>query len=135
MCDPGDLGAKFAAFGWDVAEADGHDLAALVDALASAKADRAGKPHALIAHTVKGKGVSFMEDQAGWHGKAPDAGQLDRRSRPRAAAPAGEGKEAAVAKLADAEQKQVKRATRAAYGATLAELAAEGCRSWPWTPT
>ena len=95
VCDPGDLGAKFAAFGWDVTEADGHDLPALVDALSSAKADRAGRPHALIARTVKGKGVSFMEGQAGWHGKAPDAGQLDQALADLgAAAPAGEGKEA-----------------------------------------
>ncbi len=95
VCDPGDLGAKFAAFGWDVAEADGHDLPALVDAFSSAKADRTGRPHALIARTVKGKGVSFMEGQAGWHGKAPDAGQLDQALADLgAAAPAGEGKEA-----------------------------------------
>ncbi|MFR1639649.1 MAG: transketolase [Eggerthellaceae bacterium] len=65
VCDPGDLGAKFAAFGWDVAEVDGHDLPALVDALSSAKADRAGRPHALIARTVKGKGVSFRPRRAG----------------------------------------------------------------------
>ncbi|MEG1492985.1 MAG: transketolase [Gordonibacter sp.] len=76
VCDPGDLGAKFAAFGWDVHEVDGHDVSALVRALAEAKADRTGKPHALIAHTVKGKGVSFMENEAGWHGKAPNADQL-----------------------------------------------------------
>ncbi|MEG2477483.1 transketolase [Gordonibacter sp.] len=76
VCDPGDLGAKFAAFGWDVHEVDGHDVSALVRALAEAKADRTGKPHVLIAHTVKGKGVSFMENEAGWHGKAPNADQL-----------------------------------------------------------
>ena len=75
VCDPGDVGAKFAAFGWDVAEVDGHDLAALVEVLSAAKADRAGKPHAIVAHTTKGKGVSFMENQAGWHGKAPNAQQ------------------------------------------------------------
>lgn len=75
VCDPGDLVAKFAAFGWDASEVDGHDIAALVDALSSAKADRSGKPHVLVAHTVKGKGVSFMENQAGWHGKAPNAEQ------------------------------------------------------------
>ncbi|MEG2531656.1 MAG: transketolase [Gordonibacter sp.] len=76
VCDPGDLGAKFAAFGWDVHEVDGHDVSALVRAFAEAKADRTGKPHVLIAHTVKGKGVSFMENEAGWHGKAPNADQL-----------------------------------------------------------
>ena len=90
VCDPGDLGAKFAAFGWDVRTVDGHDLEALVDVLSACKAERAGRPHALIAHTVKGKGVSFMEDQAGWHGKAPNAEQL----------------EAALAELVDACEKE-----------------------------
>lgn len=77
VCDPGDLGAKFAAFGWDVCEVDGHDIAALVEVLSACKSSRSGKPHAVIAHTVKGKGVSFMEDQAGWHGKAPNASELE----------------------------------------------------------
>ena len=76
VCAPGDLAAKFEAFGWDAREVDGHDIAALVEALCAAKAERGGKPHAFIAHTVKGKGVSFMEGQAGWHGKAPNADQL-----------------------------------------------------------
>lgn len=76
VCDPGDIAAKLTAFGWDVCEADGHDIPALVKTLLAAKADGAGKPHALIARTVKGKGVSFMENQAGWHGKAPNAEQL-----------------------------------------------------------
>ena len=77
VCDPGDLGAKFAAFGWDVCEVDGHDIPALIETLSACKANRNGKPHAVIARTVKGKGVSFMEDQAGWHGKAPNAEQLE----------------------------------------------------------
>ena len=76
VCDPGDIAAKFQAFGWDAREVDGHDIPALVEALGQAKADRGGKPHAFIARTVKGKGVSFMEGQAGWHGKAPNAEQL-----------------------------------------------------------
>ena len=75
VCDPGDLGAKFAAFGWDVDEVDGHDLDALVAVLGAAKAGRRGRPHAVIARTVKGKGVPFMENEAGWHGKAPNAEQ------------------------------------------------------------
>ena len=75
VCDPGDVAAKFAAFGWDAAEVDGHDIPALVSALSAAKADRSGKPHVFVARTVKGKGVSFMENQAGWHGKAPNAEQ------------------------------------------------------------
>ena len=65
---------RWAAFGWKTLSVDGHDVAALCDVLAEAKA-HAGQPTMVIAHTVKGKGVSFMEDQAGWHGKAPDAEQ------------------------------------------------------------
>ena len=64
-------------------------MAELVEALAAAKADRAGKPHALIARTVKGKGVSFMENQAGWHGKAPNAEQMET-ALAELAAPSGE---------------------------------------------
>lgn len=77
VCSPEDLGAKFSAFGWDVSTVDGHDIDALVEVLGAVKADAAsGVPHAVIARTVKGKGVSFMENQAGWHGKAPNAEQL-----------------------------------------------------------
>ena len=89
-CDPGDLGAKFAAFGWDVAEVDGHDLDALVAVLGAAKAGRDGRPHAVIARTVKGKGVPFMENEAGWHGKAPNAEQA---AEALAALEGGAGKE------------------------------------------
>lgn len=76
VCSPEDLGEKFAAFGWEVTEVNGHDLAALVEVLGAAKAQAGERPHAVIAHTVKGKGVSFMENQAGWHGKAPNEEQL-----------------------------------------------------------
>jgi transketolase len=63
------LAAKWRAFGWDVLEADGHDVAALCAALAEARRrDRsAGRPRVLIARTTKGKGVSFMEDSDAWH--------------------------------------------------------------------
>ena len=73
VCDPSDLGAKFAAFGWDVTEADGHDLASLIEVLSAAKTSRGERPHLVIAHTTKGKGVPFMEGECGWHGKAPTA--------------------------------------------------------------
>lgn len=76
VCSPEDLREKFASFGWDARSVDGHDIAALVEALSVAKADRSGKPHVLVAETVKGKGVSFMENKAGWHGKAPSADEL-----------------------------------------------------------
>ncbi|MDR2106450.1 MAG: transketolase [Coriobacteriales bacterium] len=66
----GDLSAKFAAFGWESREVDGHNIASLKQVLDEAFAFQHG-PVAIIAHTVKGKGVSFMENQCGWHGKAP----------------------------------------------------------------
>ena len=65
------LDEKFAAFGWNVVKADGHNYAALEEAFAAAAACK-GKPTVVLAKTVKGKGVSFMENQAGWHGKAPN---------------------------------------------------------------
>lgn len=77
VCDPGDLGEKFKAFGWQVAYVDGHDIDGLVAALNEAKQSTANVPIAIIAKTVKGKGVSFMEGQAGWHGKAPSAEEAE----------------------------------------------------------
>lgn len=72
----GDIARKFAAFGWHVIELEnGHDIEAIHEALNAAVAHAEG-PCAIVAHTIKGKGVSFMEDQMGWHGKAPNAEQL-----------------------------------------------------------
>ena len=68
------LDKKFEAFNWNVISIDGHDFSQLADALAKAKETK-GKPTMILMHTVKGKGVSFMENQAGWHGKAPNAEQ------------------------------------------------------------
>lgn len=65
---------KFAAFGFEVEEIDGHDFDQLEAALNRAKTVK-GKPFAIIQKTVKGKGVSFMENQVGWHGVAPNAEQ------------------------------------------------------------
>lgn len=65
----GDLNAKFAAFGFEVFECNGHDVSALCDTIDLAKAVK-GKPSVIIAETVKGKGVSFMEGKNTWHGKA-----------------------------------------------------------------
>lgn len=67
-----DMAAKWRAFGWNVIECDGHDLMALDAAFDTAEATK-GVPTAIIAHTVKGKGVSFMEGKSAWHGKAIDA--------------------------------------------------------------
>ena len=69
----GDLSAKLKAFGFEVYELDGHDLDAIEAALSAEIVP--GKPKCILAHTVKGKGVSFMENQVGWHGKAPNAEQ------------------------------------------------------------
>ena len=62
--------AKWQAFGWPVLEIDGHDFAQIGKALDQAEANR-GTPSLIVAHTVKGKGVSFMENNPEWHGKAP----------------------------------------------------------------
>ena len=62
---------KFAAFGWHVITIDGHDFDQIRKAFAEAR-EVEGKPVVIVAETTKGKGVSFMENQAGWHGKAPD---------------------------------------------------------------
>lgn len=64
----GDVNAKFKAFGWNVIECDGHNVAALCDAYDQAL-DCKGMPSIVLAHTVKGKGVSFMEGKSEWHGK------------------------------------------------------------------
>ena len=66
---------KFHAFGWNVIEVDGHDLTALSHAFRLAETVK-GRPTVLIADCVKGKGVSFMENQCGWHGKSPNAEEL-----------------------------------------------------------
>ena len=71
----GALADKFTAFGWEVIEVDGHDVESLYAVLARARAHTGG-PVAVLAHTVKGKGVSFMENEAGWHGKAPSDAQV-----------------------------------------------------------
>ena len=67
------LAERYRSFGWEVLEVDGHDMTQVVEALQKAKARPvAGKPTVILANTVKGKGVSFMENVAGWHGKAPN---------------------------------------------------------------
>ncbi|AGA70789.1 transketolase, beta subunit [Desulfitobacterium dichloroeliminans LMG P-21439] len=76
MCsDP--LTDKWRAFGWHVIEVNGNDMVELLSALAEAKKIK-GKPTILIARTIKGKGVSFMENQVGWHGNAPNAEQAEQ---------------------------------------------------------
>lgn len=68
---------KFSSFGWNMMVIDGHDFEQILAALESAKNCK-GKPTVIVAKTVKGKGVSFMENQAGWHGSAPNKEQRDQ---------------------------------------------------------
>ena len=69
------LAQKWEAFGWQAIEINGHDLAQVLDAYDRAASVR-GQPTVIIARTVKGKGVSFMEGQPAWHGVAPNKEQL-----------------------------------------------------------
>lgn len=69
------LDKKLEAFNWHVIKIDGHDFAQILAALSEARRTK-GKPSVILMSTVKGKGVSFMENQAGWHGKAPNADEF-----------------------------------------------------------
>ena len=74
ICSPYPIAEKFAAFGFHTIEVDGHDFEALAAAFDEAKQTK-GKPTAIIAKTIKGKGVSFMSDNVAWHGAAPNEDQ------------------------------------------------------------
>ncbi|MDD5422166.1 MAG: transketolase [Candidatus Omnitrophica bacterium] len=79
-CDVMDMGPyihKWKDFGWHAIETDGHDIAKLMDALDEASGVK-GKPTIIIAHTIKGKGVSFVENKAEWHGVAPKKEEYER---------------------------------------------------------
>lgn len=71
------VGAKFESFGWNVISAEGNSVESLCSAFKKARECK-GRPSAIVAETVKGKGVSFMENQAGWHGKAPNDEQTQQ---------------------------------------------------------
>lgn len=72
----GDACAKFKAFGWNTKEIDGHNLEEVIEALSEAQTS--DKPFVIVANTVKGKGVSFMENNAGWHGNPPSKEQCEQ---------------------------------------------------------
>ncbi len=74
------LADKYRAFNWEVFECDGNDIADFIATAERAKASR-GKPHVIIANTVPGKGVSYMEGDYTWHGKPPNAEQADEALR------------------------------------------------------
>ena len=71
VMNPCPIDKKFEAFGWNVLVIDGHNYEEIIDAIEKAKECK-DKPTAVVCNTVKGKGVSFMENQVGWHGKAPN---------------------------------------------------------------
>ena len=71
------LGRKYTAFGWNAIDIDGHNIDEILSAFAAAALHK-GNPTVIIAHTVKGKGVSFMENQAAWHGVAPNREQFEK---------------------------------------------------------
>ncbi len=75
VMDTGDVRAKFEAFGWDAVEIDGHDMEAIVEALERSRTLR--RPAAIVCQTKKGRGVSFMEDRFGFHGKPPSQEQAE----------------------------------------------------------
>jgi transketolase len=72
-----DPAARFKAFGWNVIEADGHNFTELDQAVTAAESVK-DRPTMVVMHTCKGKGCSFMENQSGWHGKAPNAEEATR---------------------------------------------------------
>ena len=67
---------KFEAFGWNVQEIDGHNIQQIISAIDNT--NNSNKPNMIIAHTIKGKGVSFMENMVGWHGKAPNDEEFEK---------------------------------------------------------
>ena len=76
VMNPMPIGEKYKAFGWHVIEIDGHDFNAISDAVEEAKTVK-GKPTCVVCKTVKGKGVSFMENNVAWHGSAPNDEQYE----------------------------------------------------------
>jgi transketolase N-terminal domain/subunit len=76
VMNPTPIDTKFKAFGWNVLTINGHDIKEIENAFEEARNTK-GKPTMILAHTVKGKGVSFMENNAGWHGNAPNKEQCE----------------------------------------------------------
>ena len=109
---PYPIGAKFEAFNFNVVEIDGHDFDQIADAFKQAKECK-GKPTAIIMKTIKGKGVSFMENQVSWHGSAPNDEQCKQALE--------ELEKRWASKMAEVK----KIATRESYGNALVELGQE----------
>jgi len=127
---------RVSAFGWKTITIDGHDLGQALDAFRQAAAEQS-RPVMIVARTIKGKGISFLEDKDGWHGKALDDDQwkqalrefsgVDRDIRGTIAAPDDRRPQHAVAQPADAARYDMGTpvATRKAYGAALKRLHAQ----------
>jgi transketolase len=126
---------RFEAFGWAAVVVDGHDVAAVKDAFARAR-DTKGKPFAVLARTLKGKGVSFLEDKEGWHGKPVKKGEELQRAlaelgdttttlkvEPRLYDAPARRRETGSVALTPEYTKGQEVATREAYGTALAKLA------------
>lgn len=125
---------RVAAFGWKTLTIDGHEMPQIIDAFDEAAAERA-QPVMIIARTIKGKGISFLEDADGWHGKALDEGQwkqalgelsdVDREVRGTITAPEERRPETVSAQPVAAPQYEPGKsvATRKAYGAALTRIA------------
>ena len=77
VMNPTPIDKKFEAFGWNVITINAHDMDEIKNAIAAAKATK-GKPTVIIAKSIKGKGVSYMENQASWHGSAPNDEQYEQ---------------------------------------------------------
>jgi transketolase len=78
VLDPAPIGEKFRAFGWHAVEIDGHDFLQIIPALQEARAGNRPQPTCIVARTIKGKGVSFMENNDDWHGVAPNQEQVEQ---------------------------------------------------------
>jgi len=125
---------RIASFGWHTLMIDGHDMAQIVDAFLEASAERA-RPVMIVARTVKGKGISFLENAGGWHGKALDEDQskvalaelsdIDPNVRGVIAAPENTRPARAIPRPSRAPHYEIGTsvATRKAYGAALARIA------------
>jgi transketolase len=125
---------RVAAFGWKTLTIDGHDMPQILDAFRESAAERT-QPVMMVARTVKGKGISFLEDADGWHGKAPDEDQwkqalreftdIDRKVRGTIAAPEDLRPERATPQPAAVPHYDIGKsvATRTAYGAALTRIA------------
>ncbi|MCK4670789.1 MAG: transketolase [Nanoarchaeota archaeon] len=77
VMDSSSLAAKFKAFNWNISEIDGHNCKEIISILNKVIKNPNGKPSMIIANTVKGKGISFMENKPEWHGKAPNDEELE----------------------------------------------------------